>query len=166
MFTSEKMAGYMLALVGVTSIIVGMLGLWFNSGALSAHFSSVIEDLGKEYDLKNFYPIFYMMLAICMVFYLTLVVSGIQLIRKKVGWVFVLLAVVVLEVFYFVTVGWLWAHSPYNYSIGAATGISSGGLMYQAKVLFPVWAPLIALWARRRIINQATTSALADRLPS
>jgi hypothetical protein len=97
------------------------------------------------------------MSVICVGFYMLLLASGVQLIRKKTNWAFVLLAIVVLEIAYFLVVGWLWAHPPNRVSIAAASGVSSGGLMYQIYVVFPIWGPLLALWARRRIL--ATVAA-------
>jgi hypothetical protein len=92
------------------------------------------------------------MSGICVALYVLLLTSGVQLIRNKPNWAFVLLAVVVLEIAYFLDVGWLWAHSPNAVSIAAASGVSSGGLMYQVYVVFPIWGPLLALWARRKIL--------------
>ena len=99
------------------------------------------------------------MSVICVVFYMLLFAAGVQLIRKKSNWAFVLLAIVVLEIAYFLVVGWLWAHSPHRASVAAASGVSSAGLMYQAYVVFPIWGPLLALWARQRIL---TTASVAD----
>ena len=150
---SGKLPQHTLTFVGGGSIIVAGLGLWFNYSTLVLADSFPLGQMIKEHDLKNFYPIFYTMSAICIAFYVILLACGVQLIRKKSGWGFVLLTVVVLELLYFTLVGWLWAYSPYRFSIGAATGISSGGLMYQAYVVFPIWAPLLSLWARRRMIR-------------
>ncbi len=150
---------YTLTVVGVTTVVFAMLGLWYNYSTLFLDYSLPLEQSGKEHDIQNFYPIFYTMSVICIVFYVILLASGVQLIRKKTGWAFVLSGVVAVEVLYFVFVGYLWAHSPSRFSIAAATGVSTGGLTYQIYVLFPVWGPLLALWARRRIL---TTVAVAD----
>jgi hypothetical protein len=135
------------------AVLLAMLGLWYNYSTLFLDYSLSLQDSGKEHDVQNFYPIFYTMSVTCIVFYLLLLASGVQLIRNKTGWAFVLLAVVVAEVLYFLFVGYLWAHSPARFSIAAATGVSSGGLTYQIYVLFPLWGPLLALWARRRILT-------------
>jgi uncharacterized membrane protein YozB (DUF420 family) len=150
---SGKIPRHTLTVVGVTTVVLAMLGLWYNYSTLFLDYSLPLEQSGKEHALQNFYPIFYRMSVICIVFYLILLASGVQLIRKKTGWVFVLLGVVVMEVLYFLFVGYLWAHSPSGFSVAAATGVSTGGLSYQVYVGFPVWGPLLALWARRRILT-------------
>ncbi|HEY1269283.1 MAG TPA: hypothetical protein VGH16_18635 [Candidatus Binatia bacterium] len=157
MFSNKDLPRYALIIVGVASIYVAVRGIWFNWGTLFADYTSrLTTELIKTHDMSRFYPIFYIMSGICVTFYLVLIISGIQLIRKRTGWSFVLLGVVLGEFMYFMSVGALWANSTYNYTIGAATGISSGGLMYQVSTLFPVWAPLLALWAREKIIRQKT----------
>jgi hypothetical protein len=133
---------------------VAVRGILFNWYTLLADYSLKLTEFSKTHEMKGFYPIFYIMSAICVTFYLALMISGIQLIRKQTGWSFVLLGVVMVEFMYFMSLGALWANSPYNYTIGAASGISSGGLMYQVYTLFPLWGPLVALWARERIIRQ------------
>ncbi len=138
--------------VGVTAIVLAMLGLWYNYSTLFLDYSLLLEQPEKEHEFENFYPIFYTMSGICLGFYLILIASGVQLIRKKTGWAFVLLAVVLVELSYFVIVGYFWVHSPCRFSIAAASGVSSGGLMYQAAVVFPIWGPLSALWARERLL--------------
>ena len=147
-------------IVGLATVIVAALGLWYNYSTLLLDYSLPLEQSGKTHDLTNFYPIFYTMSVICVGFYLLLLVSGVQLIRKKTNWAFVLLAVMTLEIAYFLVIGWLWARSPNGASIAAATGVSSRGLMYQVYVLFPIWAPSLALWARRRILERVAAPDL------
>lgn len=136
--------------VGITSAVLAVLGVWYNSTTLFADYSAVLVDLEKENDLSNFYAVFYTMSGICIAFHLSLLLSGIQLIRKKTNWVFVLSAIVITEIVYLLIVGQLWKNSVYGTSVAAATGVSSGGLMFQAFALFPIWAPATALWARHK----------------
>lgn len=132
-------------------------GIWYNSATLTVDYSGLSEELNTEesefgpYDLSYFYPIFYLLWSICITFYILLAITGIQLIRLKTGWVFALLGVVLVEVVYFLLLGRSWLMPEYGPSIGAATGISSGGLVFQWVSLFPIWAPLAAFWARNRI---------------
>ena len=138
--------------VGSSAIIFAVVGLCYNYSTLIVDYSVKLEEIGKEADFTKFYVMFYRMSAICAVLYLLLLVTGVQLIRKKCNWAFVLLAVVVLEIIYVLAIGWLWAHSPNAASIAAASGISTGGLMYQVYVAFPIWGPSLTLWARRRML--------------
>jgi hypothetical protein len=43
-------------------------------------------------------------------------------------------------------------------SVGAATGIANGGLMAQFIILFPLWAPLVVWWARKKLQSQGVTA--------
>lgn len=158
--TTRKIPQCALMVVGLTTIILAALGLWSNYSTLILDYSVTLEGFGQKADLSKFYVMFYRMSAICAVLYLLLLVTGVQLIRKKINWPFVLLAVVVLEVVYVLAVGWLWAHSPNAASIAAASGISSGGLMYQGYVAFPIWGPALTLWARHRMLAPVVSSDL------
>jgi hypothetical protein len=157
MSSGGKIPQSTLTIVGLATVILAVFGLWYNYSTLLLDYSLPLEQSSKTHDVTDFYPIFYTMSVICVVFYVLLLASGVQLIRKKPNWAFVLLAIVVLEIAYFLVVGWLWAHSLNGVSIAAASGVSSGGLMYQVYVVFPIWGPLLALWARRRIL--ATVAA-------
>ena len=61
--------------------------------------------------------------------------------------------VMAAEIVFFLILGMLWARSRHAMSIGAATGISSGGLMLQWFILFPVWAPIVVWLARQRLLE-------------
>jgi hypothetical protein len=104
-----------LTIVGLATVVLAVLGLWYNYSTLLLDYSLPLQQSSKEHDVTDFYPIFYTMSVICVGFYMLLLASG------------------------------------------AASGVSSGGLMYQIYVVFPIWGPLLALWARRRIL--ATVAA-------
>lgn len=154
MTNSSKNPDRALVVVGLSSVLLAILGLWYNMTTLFADYTSIIDDLKSENDLRHFYTAFYVMSAICIAFFAGLFVSGIQLIRKKIMWVFVLSGIIALEISYFFLLGGLWANSTYGYSVGAATGVSNGGLMFQVFSFFPIWAPATALWARRKKLAQ------------
>lgn len=149
-----ELASWVLRAVGVMSLILGLVGLVYNAVTLSADYSSFLQDSKNEVDPKQFYTALYVMSGICVVFYIALFVMGTQLIKKKSGWSMGLLGLIILEVFYYVTIGVMWRNPQYGMSVAAASGVSSGGLSFQVFTLFPVWGPLVALWARR---NQAKT---------
>ena len=146
--------------VGIASMVFSLLGLFHNSMTLFVDYSPIVKELGQEYNLSNFYVVFYIMSAICITFYVVLFISGIQLIRRRTYWVFVLLLTVIFEIIYFIAVRVLSCDPDYGNSIAAATGISSGGLMFQAFGLFPIWAPIIAFWARRKMIRTSSQGEL------
>jgi hypothetical protein len=137
---------------------LAVLGLWYNSITLFADYSSVLSDLGREKELGHFYTALHVMSATCIAFFLSLLVSGIQLVRKKVDWAFVLAGVIAFEIVYFLLVTQLWTSSTYGYSVAAATGVANGGLMFQAFTLYPVWALPVAFWARHKKIAPISVS--------
>ncbi len=155
--TSNKAPERALIGVGIMSVIFAIFGLYYNYNTLFADYSLITKELSREYDLPNFYISFYIMSVVCITFYIVLFISGIQLIRKKTAWVLILIIVIVLEVIYFILVRFLSCNPTYGVSIAAATGVSSGGLMFQAFGLFPIWAPLIIFWARRKMIKKVNS---------
>ncbi|MCH7813117.1 MAG: hypothetical protein IID40_03760 [Planctomycetes bacterium] len=64
--------------------------------------------------------------------------------------------VMIFEVVYFFGIAFfgialLWMTPGIGRSVAAASGISSGGLMFQFLPLFPLWGPLLARWAKGSI---------------
>ena len=143
--------------VGIACLLMATAGIWYNSEYLAVDYSDALEEILVEEpkyegdDLSHFHTIFYILSGLCLAFYILLAVTGIQLIRLKTNWVFVLLCVVIVEVVYFMILSRLWMIPEYGRSIAAATGVSSGGLVFQGITLFPIWAPLAAFWARHRM---------------
>ena len=136
-----------LVTIGVLSIIFGVLGLLYNAGTLFTDFSQAIQENDQPY----FYPAFYTMSAICITCYLVLLFIGVCLIRLNRIAAYLLPAVLIFEVIYFLSLGALWLIPNLGPSIAAATGVANGGLMFQFLTLFPIWASIIALWAAGKI---------------
>jgi hypothetical protein len=149
-----KLPARALVVAGATSLILGLLGIAYNSVSLSLDYSSIPHDMKNEAELGHFHTAFYAMSGICLAFYTGLIVVGIQLMRKRSRWAFGLLGIIVLEVLYSLAEGALWMSSEYGPSVAAATGVSGGGLSFQAFVLFPIWGPWVALWAHRKLVIQ------------
>jgi hypothetical protein len=137
-------------LVGCASTLTGLLGLCYNGitlfSALQGAFSGSVADQG----LKYFYPAFYAMSAVCITCHMLLVVFGIDLLRQRFRFSWFLTGVLVFEIVYFVSLGPLWLVPGVGMSIAAATGVANGGLMAQFVILFPLWAPPLLWWARRK----------------
>ena len=146
----ERLAPLALRGVGACSVVFGLLGLAYNSATLFADYSSSSLEMNDDVNPGQFYTAFYVMSGICVAFYVTLLIVAVQLIRGNYGWARVLLVIVVLEVLYYLSVGALWTSPHYGMSVAAASGVSSGGLSFQAFTLFPIWGPWVALWASRR----------------
>lgn len=148
-----------LKIVGIVSLLVAVGGIWYNAQYLSGDYSGVLKKLTEDpdnigRDYSKFYPVFYTMSGICISFYILLAITGLQLIRVKSQWAYVLVAIVLAEVLYFFLITTFSYIPKYGDSVPAALGVSSGGLMFQILVLFPIWAPVAALWARRRLLRE------------
>jgi hypothetical protein len=136
-----------LALVGIVAIGLALVGCAYNALTLSADFSQ-LNDPDVE---RFFYPAFYTMTAVCIGCYLLLFYIGVQMVRGKTSVTRLLVLLLVFEVLYFFTIGFLWMTPDYGTSIAAATGVANGGLMFQVFALFPFWAPVVAFLASRSL---------------
>lgn len=140
--------------IGIVSIICAILGLLYNIATLLTSFSGAFEKLIKEQNLIYFYPSFYAMSGICIVFYLLLIFCGIYFLRLQVRFAYLFITVMLCEVLYFLSLGFVgWQLKGASLSIAAATGVANGGLMAQFIILFPLWGTILALWARKNIQN-------------
>jgi hypothetical protein len=162
----KKLPRRALIVVGGASVILGLIGIAFNVFTLFRDYTSVLQEVKGEVAPDQFYTAFYIMSGICLSLYTALLVIGIQLIRQRSRWAFGLLGVMALEVLYYLATGVLWRSSQYRLSIAAATGISSGALIFQAIVLFPIWGPWIAIWSHRKLIQTAGSTVNNTSHPS
>ncbi|MFH1615320.1 MAG: hypothetical protein ABIG61_09590 [Planctomycetota bacterium] len=142
----KRAKGFIIA-IGVLSITVAVIGLWYNLTTLFTYFSDFVQ----EHDIPYFYPAFYTMSAICIGCYIILLICGVQFVRLRTNVLKLFVAVIIFEVVYFFSIGTLWLIPNIGMSIGAATGVANGGLMFQAFILFPLWAPFLAGWAAKRL---------------
>lgn len=140
-----KLARRILRFIGVVCIAFAIIGLLFLSVPSLFMFSNMPEDPEKPYVLQAFT----IMLLINVVCYCALFFLGVQFIRLKSRLFPFLAVVVVFEVIYFFSIGFLWLFPDREIarSVAAATGIANGGLMPQFLTLFPIWGPLLAFWA-------------------
>ena len=102
-------------------------------------------------------PAFYVLSSICVICYALLAFAGVQLIRSKRSALLLLVGTLLFEVIFVLTVGRLWSSPAWGQSIAGASGIAMGGLTVQMFILFPVWAPLVAFLAARRLKRQSET---------
>ena len=97
------------------------------------------------------------MSTVCILRYLCLMFIGIQLIRQRLNMVYLLTGVLIFEAAYFFSIPFLWIltfQSPKRgLSIAGATGIATGGLMFQFILLFPLWGPMLASRAKKRSLE-------------
>ena len=141
-----------LKIVGVFSIICALLGLYYNVSGLVGHLQvSSASSAEAHRDMPYFQPAYYAMSFICVVSYVLLFVFGLNFIRCRIAhfWPFTILPA--FEFIYLFLVSMLWLVPELGKSVAGATGIANGGMMVQFIVFFPLWAPLLVFWARRKI---------------
>jgi hypothetical protein len=140
----------LVVIVGAIAVLTALCGLYYNSASLSTALCGGFSDLVGQHEVTYFYPAFYVMSGICIVCYLLLLVVGVDLLRARLRWSRFLTGVLIFEVVYFFSIGVLWLMPNVGMSVGAATGVANGGLMVQFIILFPLWAPLVLRWAKKK----------------
>lgn len=146
------MAKRFIITVGIVSIAMAIIGLWYNTTSLSVNYFS---DPVQEDNMEYFYPAFYTMSAICIICYIILLICGVQFIRLRTNLVKLFIGVVIFEFVYVFSIGFFWFIPKIGMSIAGATGVANGGIMYQIFILFPLWAPFVVAWAARKIEKTA-----------
>lgn len=153
--------------VGIISILLGAIGLLY--GLLDGIKTAVHSDVPEAVtNVLVFHIAFYAMLAVCAAFCGGLLVCGVEFVRLWPGKVRRFGYLLMVEVLYFVLMGFLvrvlyWQVPEVGVSVGAAMDASSSALMFQAIVLFPLWAPFVALWAMYQLEAQKAASTGAGR---
>ena len=143
--------------VGVVAALAALFGLYYNGMTIVIALRGGFSDLVAQKGLTFFYLAFYVMSATCVICYFLLLVLGIELLRMRLRWSWLLIGVLLFEIVYFLSLGILWLLPSVGMSIAAATGVANGGLMAQFIILFPLWAPLVLWWARRKIEHEKPT---------
>ena len=90
------------------------------------------------------------MSLVCVSVFVNLIISAVQTFRLKLPWVNFLIVVLLLELLYASSMKYILA-SFFDDSFSAASGPSNGGLTIQLILLFPLWAPVIAILAKRKL---------------
>jgi hypothetical protein len=136
--------------VGVVAMLSAAFGLLYNGVTIHLALRGSFSELIAQHGLRHFHAAFYVMSAICILCYLFLLAIGIDLLRARLRCTWFLTAVLVFEMLYFLALKFAPRGEEAGLSIAAATGVANGGLMAQFVILFPVWAPLVLFWARRK----------------
>lgn len=153
-----------LQVVGAIALLCAAFGFYYNATTLTIAFSGRFS-AGRSHETPYFYPAFYVMSAICIGCYSLLAIFGIQFVRGRDSHIRRFITLLVFEVVYFFLVAMFWLVPGVGMSIGAASGVANGGLMAQFIILFPLWAPPLALWAQRCSTNTDPTPATATTTP-
>ncbi len=149
-----KTARTVLRIVGIFTILIAALGILYESRTLLFGFPR----FSPEKETPYFYHALYSMSSVCIVFYALLVISGFHLVKYNIRILRLFYAVLLTEVIYFLLIVLVLVNLPgIGLSIFAASAVANGGLMFQAWTLFPIWAPILATWAARKIEKQSST---------
>ncbi len=137
--------------LGVLNILFAAFGFLYNS--LSFYGFIKIHEIDK--DTPYFNQAFIIMSTICIFYYIMLLITGIQLIRRKVFWIKIFIMVLILEVLFPLTIGISWLpmgpiSEDISTSVAAATGISMGGLAPQLIIWYPLWGIILAIIAKKK----------------
>ena len=152
---SLRWAHILLRAVGIVAILLAAGGVLYTATSLYTVASGGIDELAIEARTPYVHSAFYAMATICLFFYAVVLVCGVQFIRLRSSLWWLFTAVLVAEVVFYFLVGWLWSHPTLGDSIAGASGISSGGLVYQFLLLFPLWAPIVVWFAHRTLSTYA-----------
>lgn len=140
----DRLPYYALRFVGCALVLFAGLGLWYNGSGLFA-------PMPPDPSLPYFLHAYYTMSAICVACYVTLLVIGIQFIRLNSSLLRLFIGIMIFEVVYFFSTAFVSMTPEVGMSVGAATGVANGGLMFQFLPLFPLWGSLLARWAMQEI---------------
>jgi hypothetical protein len=146
---TERWARILLRLVGILAVLLALAGFLYTAASLYGVESGAIDQLAVESGTPYVRAAFYVMASVCVVFYGVLLLCGVQFVRLRSALWWLFTAVLAAEVVFHFAVGWLWSHPTLGGSIAGATGISSGGLVFQFLLLFPLWAPIVVYLAHR-----------------
>ena len=134
--------------VGVACILLAIAGYWYT---YSYYMAMKLEPFDIE--TPYFKESYLIMVGICLLFYTALAFFGSQFVMLIIKYKNVFFLLLVVEVTYFMSIGFLWRleNQELAKSIGAATGVANGGLMYQVLTGFIIWAPILLQWGSKRI---------------
>ena len=140
-----------LRIIGVAALLCAAFGLWYNITVLGNFWSRRLHVDAWRHDAPYFFPAYGIMSTICLACYALLAFFGIHFLHGRANHCRHFAILMIFEVAYFFSIGVTWLIPGLGMSIGAATGVSNGGLMAQFIILFPLWAPILACWAARRL---------------
>ncbi len=147
--------------IGVVSIILGVLGLltqWFSLSmfAMMKDSETLSSALSMNAESSTFEPIFYSMSAICVICFLLLTFCGIQFVQLKTRILPLFVGLMIFEIVYtvlaFILPMILGSKEPEQMVAMMMPMITANmGMGWQFKILFPLWAPFVAIYLAKKI---------------
>ncbi len=133
--------------VGIIAILLGVTGVLYGlAAALQTGIPSHVSDV------FSFRIALYTICLLCIAFCGVLLSCGVEFVQVRTRKVWLFGTVMLLEVLY-LALSWFllrvlfWLIPEVGTSVAAAMEAANSALMFQAVVLFPLWAPFLALWA-------------------
>ncbi len=135
--------------VGAGCLIFAGLGILYSVPTALMVYSSF------HYDpkLPHFFAAYTTLLVFSFASYATLIFCGVQFVQLRTSAWQVLVVAAIAEVALVFSIRCLWSAllPQISLSVAAASGIGLGGLMPQFVTLFPLWGPVVAVWADYRL---------------
>ena len=147
---NQRWARLSLRSVGILAVLLGAAGLLYTAESAYRVVTGAIDQTVRESGAPHVYSAFFVMASVCVIFYLLVMFCGIHFLRLQSGLWWLFTTVLATETICYFSIGyWLWPHPKLGLSVAGATGISSGGLIFQFLLLFPLWAPILVYVAHR-----------------
>ena len=150
-------------IVGVASIFIAVGGIAYNV----VYFTALIG-ASEVNEHPYFHAAYYTMVAICFLFYVTIIWFGISFIKLKLKYWYIYALLFVVEYLYFSSIGYFWAieNEAISSSIAAATGVANGGLVLQFFSGIFIWGPILIFLAWLSNRNNRANKALNSQPPA
>lgn len=139
-----RLSHWIIRISGALAVVAALLGLAYNAATLF-----FFSDIRRSDDPPFLGVVFFALSFLCIALYCVLFACGIQLLRLRANWWWVLAIVCAAELTLRTAVRAAWQHPEWGQSIAMATGISMGGMMAQVAVYFPWWGPVLVFLAVR-----------------
>jgi len=154
-----KIAKIYLIIIGLISIGSGLHGIHYNSYTFFVNYPNYP-------DAPYFYSSFYIMSFICIACYISLLFCGAHFLFLRTKVIKIFVGTMIVEIIYLLAnvllpLMAMWLFPKLGHSIAGATGVAGGGMVTQIDILFPVWAPFVAIWASKRIKDRKSNPNMA-----
>ncbi len=151
-----RVADWSLQVMGVFSLLLAVEGILY-----AVVYS--LFGLWKSVSGSTYYVPIHVMSGICVVCCVLLFLCGVHFVRLRTRMLPVFVSVLLFEILYFVALGLFHSavvsvsgHESFSQPTDAILS-ANGGLAFQGITLFPVWAPIVAVWAVRRLRREGET---------
>lgn len=155
----------LLRVTGGFAVLFSAIGLCSTAISLTLQVwaASTSGELARELlnDAPHFYPAYYTMSSISIVCCVLLAIFGIQFLRGNPNRAMGFTYLMIFEIAYWLSIILTSLVADFGMSVAAAAGVANGGVLNQFFILFPLWAPIIAL-RNRKILRDLVLQSQAE----